>query len=72
MGEVATYPHGTFSWIDLAAADVEGAVAFYAALFGWDVDDLARGNPSLRCRLREVTSPPSTCVPQRKTPGGAP
>ncbi|HWV76747.1 MAG TPA: VOC family protein, partial [Isoptericola sp.] len=30
-----TYPHGTPSWIDLEVDDVDAALAFYGALFGW-------------------------------------
>ncbi|MBT8212257.1 MAG: VOC family protein [Acidimicrobiia bacterium] len=33
------YPHGLFTWADLASADVEGAKAFYSGLFGWDAED---------------------------------
>ncbi|HEX7165990.1 MAG TPA: VOC family protein [Acidimicrobiales bacterium] len=32
------YPHGTPSWVDIGT-DVEGAKAFYAALFGWDAQE---------------------------------
>ena len=30
-----TYPEGVTCWVDLEAADVEEAAAFYGALFGW-------------------------------------
>jgi len=32
MGEVASYPVGTFSWVDLGTTDVAGAKAFYGDL----------------------------------------
>ncbi|MFJ2651458.1 VOC family protein [Streptomyces sp. NPDC087420] len=45
-------PLGTPTWIDLAVADLEGAKAFYGAVFGWDftsgdlgTDCLVRGLP---------------------------
>ena len=34
-----TYPHGLFSWADLAVPDPTAAVEFYSALFGWTGDD---------------------------------
>jgi len=37
--EVTKYPHGTFSWIDLATTDTAAAKAFYAGLFGWSYAD---------------------------------
>lgn len=39
MQIVRKYPDGTFSWIDLATPDQEGAKAFYTQLFGWTADD---------------------------------
>jgi uncharacterized protein len=39
MGLRTSYPAGTFSWTDLAAADAAAAKAFYGALFGWEMDD---------------------------------
>src|SRR4051794_17289338 len=39
MAERASYPPGTFSWVDLATTDVEGAKAFYHRLFGWEAED---------------------------------
>lgn len=34
------YPEGTPSWVDLATTDAAGAKAFYAALFGWEFEDI--------------------------------
>jgi predicted enzyme related to lactoylglutathione lyase len=39
MGEVTSYPNGTFCWVDLGTPDVAGAKAFYGGLFGWDLED---------------------------------
>lgn len=36
---MGTYPHGLFSWADLATTDVDGAKAFYSGLFGWEAED---------------------------------
>jgi uncharacterized protein len=43
MGERTSHPHGTFSWVDLATTDPEGAKAFYGRLFGWEGDDMPAG-----------------------------
>ena len=40
MPEVTSYTPGTFCWPELSTTDQKGAVAFYRALFGWDVKDL--------------------------------
>ena len=40
MQVVKSYPHGTFSWIDLATTDTVAAKAFYSNLFGWSPDDI--------------------------------
>jgi len=37
--EMENYEHGVPSWCDLQTPELEGAKAFYAALFGWDVPD---------------------------------
>jgi hypothetical protein len=37
--DMDVYEHGVPSWCDLQTADLEGAKAFYAALFGWEVPD---------------------------------
>jgi predicted enzyme related to lactoylglutathione lyase len=36
MPQRDSYAEGTPSWVDLATTDVEGALAFYTALFGWE------------------------------------
>ncbi|MBD8078630.1 VOC family protein [Cellulosimicrobium arenosum] len=34
-----TYPHGVPCWVDTEQPDVDAALAFYGALFGWDFED---------------------------------
>ncbi len=43
MGRRASYPTGTFSWVDLAATDAAAAKDFYAGVFGWELDDTDAG-----------------------------
>jgi predicted enzyme related to lactoylglutathione lyase len=40
VGEVTSYPNGTFCWLDLGTTDVEGAKSFYGGLFGWEFEDV--------------------------------
>jgi uncharacterized protein len=40
MGDVSRYPPGTFCWIDLGTTDMAAVKAFYASLFGWEVEDI--------------------------------
>jgi predicted enzyme related to lactoylglutathione lyase len=40
MAERSEYAPGTFSWVDLATPDPDGAKSFYAALFGWQAEDM--------------------------------
>jgi predicted enzyme related to lactoylglutathione lyase len=37
MAEFTSHAPGTFSWVELATNDPKAGVAFYRALFGWDV-----------------------------------
>ncbi|HSH04050.1 MAG TPA: VOC family protein [Anaerolineae bacterium] len=37
---VKAYPHGTFSWLDLASTDAEAAKNFYSQLFDWEIVDM--------------------------------
>ena len=52
MGKRTDYPAGTFSWVDLATTDPDGAKSFYGALFGWDAEDMAAGGAGTYTRLR--------------------
>ncbi len=38
MATHTSYPHGTFSWIELNATDATKAKRFYSELFGWTFD----------------------------------
>ena len=40
MPERTGYAHGVPSWVDLGTTDVEGAKAFYGAVFGWEAEDV--------------------------------
>jgi predicted enzyme related to lactoylglutathione lyase len=45
-GTPRTYPHGVPCWIDLEPPDVDAAIAFYGALFGWTfTESLPPGAP---------------------------
>ena len=39
MAEFSSHTPGTFSWVELATTDQKAGVAFYRALFGWDVNE---------------------------------
>jgi predicted enzyme related to lactoylglutathione lyase len=40
MGERTSHLPGTFSWVDLATTDADGAKAFYGNLLGWTFEDM--------------------------------
>jgi predicted enzyme related to lactoylglutathione lyase len=39
VAEFTSHPPGSFCWPELATTDQKGAVAFYRALFSWDVNE---------------------------------
>jgi predicted enzyme related to lactoylglutathione lyase len=43
MAEFTSHASGTFSWPELATSDQKAGVAFYRALFGWDVSESPMG-----------------------------
>jgi uncharacterized protein len=43
MPEFSSHQPGTFSWPELATTDQNGGVAFYRALFGWDLNEQSMG-----------------------------
>ncbi len=38
MPEMTRHEFGTFNWLDLSTTDIEGAKAFYGAMFGWEFE----------------------------------
>jgi uncharacterized protein len=43
VGERSSYETGAFSWVDLSTTDPVSAKAFYAGLFGWQLEDTPAG-----------------------------
>src|SRR5215813_8068641 len=43
VADFSSHKPGTFSWPELSTTDQKGAVAFYRALFGWDLNDVPMG-----------------------------
>src|SRR5262245_24241114 len=43
MAEFTSHEPGTVSWAELATTDQKAGVAFYRALFGWDVSEAPMG-----------------------------
>ncbi len=43
MAEFSSHQPGTFSWPELATTDQAAGVAFYRALFGWDLNEQSMG-----------------------------
>src|ERR1700704_6680443 len=43
MAELTSHKPGTFSWPELATTDQKAGVAFYRALFGWDMNEQTMG-----------------------------
>lgn len=39
MAEFSSHTPGTFSWVELVTTDQKAGVAFYRALFGWEVNE---------------------------------
>jgi predicted enzyme related to lactoylglutathione lyase len=39
VAEFSAHTPGTFSWVELVTSDQKAGVAFYRALFGWDVNE---------------------------------
>jgi predicted enzyme related to lactoylglutathione lyase len=43
VAEFSSHVPGTFSWVELSTTDQQAGVAFYRALFGWDVNEQPMG-----------------------------
>jgi uncharacterized protein len=47
VGEVASYPNGTFCWVDLGTPDLDGARRFYEAFLGWKAEQVETSDPGV-------------------------
>lgn len=56
MFTVKKYPHGTFSWADLASTDANKSKAFYTTLIGWQADDIPIGGGAVYTMLKHEGS----------------
>lgn len=74
MAEYSSHIPGTFSWVELATTDQGAGVAFYRALFNWDVSEQPIGPDEVYSmfllRGKEVGAA-STMQPEERQ-GGAP
>jgi predicted enzyme related to lactoylglutathione lyase len=52
MGERDSYAPGTFCWADLGTTEGASASAFYAALLGWEAEDLTAGEDGVYTMFR--------------------
>ena len=75
MAEFTSHAAGTFSWPELATTDQKAGVAFYRALFGWDVNEQPIG-PTEVYSMFQVRGKPvgaaSTQQPQERQMGVPP
>ncbi len=60
MADFSSHTPGTFCWPELATTDQKAGVAFYRALFGWDLNDVPMGPTEtysmLQMRGKEVAA----------------
>ena len=74
MADVTSHAPGSFSWPELATTDQKGAVAFYRALFGWDLKETPLGPTEMysmfQMRDKEVAAAYTMRPDERQ--GGAP
>ena len=71
MAEFSSHVPGTFSWVDLATTDQKAGVAFYRALFGWDVNEQPMGPGEIysmfTMRGKEVAAASTMRGPERQS-----
>jgi predicted enzyme related to lactoylglutathione lyase len=74
VADVTSHAPGSFSWPELATTDQKGAVAFYRALFGWDLKETPIGPTEMysmfQMRDKEVAAAYTMRPDERQ--GGAP
>jgi predicted enzyme related to lactoylglutathione lyase len=67
MGERTSYTHGTFSWVENATTDQNGAKSFYSTLFGWDYDDNPVGDGVYYSMAKLGTAYVAAIAPQQQS-----
>lgn len=71
--EVTKYEPGTFSWVDYSAKDLDGARAFYGALFDWTWFDVPTGGePYVMAQIGGKDVAALMPQPEQEQQGGAP
>ena len=71
--EVTKYEPGTFSWIDYAAKDLDGAKSFYSALFGWSLVDVPTpGEPYIMAQIDGKEVAALMALTEQESQGGVP
>jgi predicted enzyme related to lactoylglutathione lyase len=72
MPDFDSLPPGTFCWPELSTTDQKGAVGFYRALFGWEVNEQPIGPTEtysiFRLRGRDVAAAYTTRVEEKGVP----
>jgi uncharacterized protein len=74
MADFTSHVPGTFSWPELSTTDQTGAVAFYRALFGWDLNEQPMGPGDIYSMFQmrgKAVGAAYTMRPEEKQ-GGAP
>lgn len=74
MAERTSYTPGTFSWVDLATTDQDGAKQFYSGLFGWVADDQPVGD-GMTYSMMTMDGKPVAAIatqPQQQRDAGVP
>jgi uncharacterized protein len=75
VAEVTSHSPGTFSWPELSTTDQKGAVAFYRALLGWDLNEVPLGPSDMysmfQMRGKEVAAA-YTMRPEERQSGAPP
>ncbi len=75
MADFTSHAPGTFSWPELATSDQKAGVAFYCALFGWDVNEQPIGPTEVYSMFQMRGKPvgaASTQQPQERQMGVPP
>ena len=75
MADFTSHAPGTFSWPELSTTDQKAGVAFYRALFGWDVNDSPIGPTEVYSTLQMRGKPVGaayTMRPEERQAGAPP